>query len=308
MSVVSSTVSPRRKTVQWAGSGYILAAACLWGTTGTVQAFSPAGAGPVSVGAARIVLGGLLLLGIAARRDGLSRLWRRGPATWALLVLGAVCVAVYQVAYFGSVRLTGVATGTVVTIGSGPVFAGLLALLLRQRRLSRRWALSTAGAVLGCGVLVSGGQAAGVAPLGVALALLSGLGYALYATAAAYLINRGEDDPSVLGAMFGGAGLLLAPVLVASAPGWLLTGQGLLIALYLGVVTTTGGYLLYGRGLRTTSAPVGTTLTLAEPAIAAGLGVAVLGEVLGGAALAGLGLLGGSLLLLVLPARKPDVA
>jgi DME family drug/metabolite transporter len=286
----------------------ILLAACLWGTTGTAQALAANGVSPVSVGAARIVLGGGLLLALAGCGTGIRQLAARGRTTWLLLALGAACVAANQTAFFAAVSRTGVATGTIVTIGSGPVFAGLLAAFTGRGRVTTRWILSTLGAVAGSALLVAGGPAAGVEPFGVALALLSGFGYASYATVAGYLIGAGEDDRAVLGALFGGAGLLLLPVLLGSDPGWLLTGHGLALSWYLGAVTTTGAYLLYGRGLRTTPVAAATTLTLAEPAVAALLGLTVLGEQLGAPALTGLALLAGSLLLLLVPAAAPTSA
>jgi DME family drug/metabolite transporter len=297
--------APRRaRPARPGGGGSILLAAALWGTTGTVRTFAPDGAGPVSVGAARIVLGGLLLLAIAAHRGALGRLLRTAtPATWALLALGAGCAAAYQIAFFAAVDRTGVATGTVVTIGSAPAFTGLLSRLTGGAPLSRRWAASTAGAVVGCAALVGGGEAAGIEPLGVALALLSGFTYAAYATTAARLITSGEGDGVVMGAMFGGAGLLLLPVLLASSPVWLATGRGVLVTLYLGVVTTTLGYVLYGRGLRSTPVATAATLTLAEPAVAAVLGLVVLDEHLGAVPIGGLVLLAASLVLLAVPSR-----
>ena len=81
-----------------------------------------------------------------------------------------------------------------------------------------------------------------------------------------------------MGLLFGGAAVLLAPVLAASSPGWVLSGRGLAVVGYLGVVTTALAYLLYGRGLRTLSAPVAVTLGLAEPVVAAILGLVVVGE------------------------------
>ncbi|MGH3389400.1 MAG: DMT family transporter [Actinomadura sp.] len=288
---------------QWSG-GYILLAAALWGTTGTARTFAPDGASPVSVGAARIVLGGLLLLVLAVHRGALRRLARNAtPATWVLLVLGAACAATYQTAFFAALDRTGVATGTVVTIGSAPAFAGLLSRLTGTAALSRRWAASTAGAVAGCAALVGGGQAAGVRPAGVVLALSAGFAYAGYATIAGRLISGGAADRVVMGALFGGAGLLLLPVLLASSPGWLPTGRGVLVTLYLGAVTTTVGYVLFGRGLRRTSAATATTLTLAEPAVAALLGLVLLGERLGAVAVGGLVLLAASLVLLAVPSR-----
>lgn len=295
---VDPVTSARRLT----GSADVVLAAALWGTTGTVRSFLPAG--PVAVGAGRLFVGGAFLFAVALRHGGLRPMLARGARTWLLLLLGSALAAVYQVAFFSSVARTGVATGTVVTIGSGPVFAGVLAWAAGQGAPSRRWLVSTAGAVAGCTALTAGGHAAGVEPLGIALAVLSGFGYAAYATVASFMITRGDDSRSVLGALFACAGALLLPVLLATGPGWLLTGRGAAGALYLGVVTTGVGYLLYGRGLRTTPVAVATTLTLAEPAVAAVLGLVLLHEHLGPVAACGLALLAASLVVLAWPARR----
>ncbi|WP_242892176.1 DMT family transporter [Actinomadura litoris] len=286
------------------GSADILAAASLWGTTGTVATFAD-GASSVSLGAARIVIGGTVLVALAAltRAAGLRRLLS-ARRSWPPLALGAAAIAVYQTAFFVAVARTGVAAGTVVTIGSAPAFTGLIGLVVHRSAPSRRWALATAGAVGGCAALIGGGRDAGIEPVGIALALLAGLAYAAYATAASALISRDEDDRAVAAALFGTAGAVLLPVLLVEPAGWLLTGPGALTALYLGAVTTGGGYVLFTRGLRTTPATTATTLTLAEPAVAAVLGTAVLGEHLGAVALGGLALLAASLVVLVLPARR----
>jgi DME family drug/metabolite transporter len=81
------------------------------------------------------------------------------------------------------------------------------------------------------------------------------------------------------------------------------TGRGLAVAAYLAVLTTALAYLLYARGLRTTAVTTATTLGLAEPGIAAVLGLIVLGEHLTAAGLAGLGVLAVSLVILAWPAR-----
>ncbi|XRQ02954.1 DMT family transporter [Actinomadura welshii] len=281
-------------------------AASLWGTTGTVQAFAD-GSSPFSIAAIRTIVGGLTLLALAAATRhgaGLRRLVgdrRNRP----LIGLGAVAIAVYQTAFFVAAGRTGVAVGTIVTIGSAPVFTGLIGLATRRSVLTARWALATAGAVTGCALLVGGGaRDAGAEPSGIALALLAGLSYAVYATAASVLITRGEEGRAVTGALFGAAAVPLVPVLLAGPSQWLLTGSGALIALYLGVVTTGAGYLLFARGLRTTPAATATTLTLAEPAVAAVLGTVLLDEELGAVAAGGLALLAAGLVVLVAPSPR----
>ncbi|MFG1999944.1 EamA family transporter [Spirillospora sp. NPDC048911] len=294
----------RPAPVRVGGTADILVAACLWGTTGTVRTFVD-GASNVSIAASRIVLGGGLLLAFAVltARAGLVRLLST-HRNRALVALGAVAIAVYQAAFFVAAARTGVAVGTVVTIGSAPAFAGVLGAVTGQARLTPRWLAATGGAVAGCAALVGGGESAGVEPIGVGLALLSGLAYAVYATVASAFISGGEDDRAVVAALFGTAAIVLLPVLATTGPGWMTTPSGALIILYLGGITTAGGYMLFARGLRTTPATTATTLTLAEPAVAAVLGVVVLNEQLGGLALAGLALLAVSLVVLIMPARK----
>jgi drug/metabolite transporter, DME family len=274
----------------------VLAGAAAWGSTGTAAHFAPAGASSASVGAARIALGGLLLLAIAVRtaadRRAVRSLLSGSPRSRGALVLAAAAVSGYQVCFFTSVRVTGVAIGTVVAIGSAPVFTGALSRMTGGPSLDRRWMLATAAAVAGCTVLVTGGRAAGANSGGVLLALAAGLCYAIYAVAAARLISAGRPETAVMGLLFGGAAVLLAPVLATSSPGWLLTGRGIAVTVYLGVVTTVIAYLLYGRGLRTVPAPVAVTLGLAEPVVAAMLGLVVLGERLTATAVAGLVLVG----------------
>jgi drug/metabolite transporter, DME family len=278
----------------------VLAAAAAWGSTGTAAHFAPAGASPASVGAARMAVGGALLLVIAVSTADLRRATGRllagaSERPWLVrlvLVVASGAVAGYQVCFFTAVRLGGVAVGTVVAIGSAPVLTGLLSRLTGGPPLGRRWGVATAAAVIGCVVLVTGGRAIGVRPDAVMLAITAGLCYAVYAVAAGRLIAGGSPEAAVMGLLFGGAALLLAPVLAVSPDGWLVTAKGLVIAGYLGVVTTAAAYLLYGRGLRTVTAPVAVTIGLAEPAVAALLGLVVLGERLTGAAVAGLILIG----------------
>jgi len=298
------------------GAGAVLAAAALWGSTGTVAHFAPRGVSPISIGAARIVVAGLILVLIAlgsrpadaaedSRRGGeFRRLLAVRGADRTALVLGGVAVAGYQICFFSAVRLTGVAIGTVVAIGSGPVFTGLISRVTGAAPLSARWIAATAGAITGCSILLAGGRTAGVQLTGAGLAVVAGLCYACYAVAAAGLITRGRSERSVMAIMFGGGGLVLLPVLLTGPIGWLLSVRGAAVILELSVLATAVAYLLYGYGLRTVQAPVAVTLGLAEPAVASLLAVIVLGERLTGTAAAGLLLVGLALVVLVIPGRR----
>jgi drug/metabolite transporter, DME family len=109
--------------------------------------------------------------------------------------------------------------------------------------------------------------------------------------------------------MFGGGAVLVLPVVLASGMHWLATFRGMAVAVYLAAITTFLAYRLFGRGLRHTPAQIATTLTLAEPATATVLGVALLGERLPILSWAGLSVLAAGLVILALPAgitRRPS--
>jgi DME family drug/metabolite transporter len=300
----------------------VLAAAVLWGTTGTAQALGPHGIDPLFVGAGRLVGGGALLVAFAAaqgwrrsRRAGLAwRPWRgdgrwRRPGTplWRDLLLASGCVAAYQLCFFAGVSRDGVAVGTLIAIGSAPVFTGLVAWLAGQGRPGWLWAAATLLAVGGCAFLVLGGTPGGrgTDAWGVVLALGAGLSYAGYTVGGKRLVTVLSTPTVAMAAIFGAAGALLLPVLIVRSPQP--TGAVTVIA-YLALVPTAVAYVLFGRGLAGLSAPIVATLSLGEPLVASILGVTVLGEAVTWTRLAGAVLIFCGLGLSMLAARAPRVA
>ena len=134
-------------------------------------------------------------------------------------------IAAYQVCFFAAVARTGVAVGTVVAIGSAPMLAGLLGLLLGERP---GWALAARHAAGRCWLhacsILTGGSVQVNAP-GVLLALGAGGSYAVYTMAGKDLLKRQPPDAVNAVAFFGGA-LVLAPVLFFVDLSWLATTAG----------------------------------------------------------------------------------
>jgi DME family drug/metabolite transporter len=312
----------------------VLLAAVCFGTTGTAQAFGPEGASSVSIGAARILIGGGLLAVLAlpgllrARRARRERLNRAAPTagrlpSWLLVAIGGVGVLAYQPAFFLGAAQNGVAVGTVVALGSAPVLTGLLDWALHRRFPGLVWLLATVIATAGV-LLMSGlpaewlgvsgaatGAQAGAAPGTTAAAAISlpgilasvgaGASYAVYTLAAKALLDRDWSPTASMGAVFGTAALLSVPVLVTSDVSRLATPDGVAVVLWLGVVTTAVAYVLFGWGLARLNASTVSTLTLAEPLTATILGVAVLGESLGALSATGLVVLAAGLVVLTAP-------
>lgn len=285
------------------GSGYVLAAGALWGTTGTAQALAPEAADPLVIGALRLTIGGAVLLGLAAVRGEFRR--RVG---WPLLptAVAAVCVAAYQPLFFSGVRATGVALGTVVGIGSSPIISGGLSWLIDGDRPTGRWMIATGLAIMGGILLLTAGVSVEVNLGGVGLAIGAGAVYAVYVAASKRLLEEHSPD-GVIGVVFGLGGMLIAPLLAADSLAWVATPRGMTVTLHLGLLATALAYLLFVRGLRALRADQAVSMSLAEPLTAALLGLLLLGERPGMPAVAGgLLILVGLTVLSIRPAEARD--
>jgi DME family drug/metabolite transporter len=285
---------------------YVVAAATLWGTTGTAQALGPDAASSVAVGATRNVVGAAVLLAVAAaRRQGFARVreLERRP-----LVLAALATAAYQLCLFGGVRLAGVAIGTVVGVGSGPVWGGLVGWIGRGERPSRRWAIATGLALVGAALLAtttSGGEP--VDPLGILLSLGAGLTYALFVLGSKELTDH-HDPQVVMTWAFALSAVVLLPIGLMAGAGPLISREGAPMALWLGVGSLAVAYLLFGRGIVGVAVATATTLSLAEPLTASVLGVTVLDEELTAQTLAGMLLVFAGLAVLAIRGAAPDLS
>ena len=285
------------------GTGHwlVLAAALLWGTTGTAQAFAPAGFDPKVIGALRLLIGGLALLLLALKRQELGS-WR--DWNWLLVLFSGLLTASYQLCFFSAVARTGVAVGTIVGIGSSPIAGGLLGLLFRREKPGKRWFFATFLAICGGSLLgLSGGEIA-VDPFGILLAVGAGASYAAYTLIIKGLLERHTPNAVMAVVVCTGA-ILLAPLLMDCDPTWLLQPRSILVALHLGLATMALSYWLFARGLQQVQVATAVTLSLAEPMTAAILGILVLGEQLNVQAFFGISLVLTGLVLLVLK-RRPQ--
>lgn len=286
------------------GAWLVLLAAVCWGTTGTAQSFAPEGATPLAVGSARILIGGAALLAWALLRRAF-----RSEGRWPIraTLVAAACMAAYQLCFFAAVDRTGVAVGTVVAIGTGPVIAGLLSWIFERTWAGRVWLVSTLLAVGGCAVLGlnTGGVVLDLA--GLMLAVGAGGSYALYTLMSKELVAAQRPE-AAMGVVFGLGALLLLPVALTQDFRWLGEPSGLAVALHLGIVTTAVAYAFFARGLQTTTVANAVTLTLGEPLTAATLGIVLLREPLTRAVLVGMGFVFAGLALLALAARRSATA
>jgi drug/metabolite transporter, DME family len=225
---------------------YLAVAGAAWGTAGAAAdlIYRSSEAGPITVSFWRNVAGLVLLLAVqlirsrggGPRRNGRRRggpgcdgSRRGGPRSGPtrrrrrlsrrdLLVRGqtGLGLAVFQTAYFGAVQSTGLAVGTVVTLGTGPLLIAVGARLVLRERLPRGGVAAMAAALGGLVILVLGHPGGTVRPLGIALALLSSAGYAQSALTARW---AGRAEPAGDAGAAGGAAGAGGPRAAAGAAG-----------------------------------------------------------------------------------------
>ncbi|MBU3008309.1 EamA family transporter [Cobetia amphilecti] len=314
------------------GSLAVLFAALLWGTTGTAAHFNQ-NVSPLATGAFAMGVGGLLQAVIARPNImgclGLLMAQKR----WVLL--GAVCVVIYPLAFYSSMHLAGVAIGTVITIATAPLAAAILERLFGHHRLTLSWYISLALGIAGVVMMAMGetathgGDIATVSAVsvggdpmatgiesvpdadwqrlgGIVLGIIAGTTYAAYSLIARRMMDHGTHARAAMGSLFGVAGIALIAGLglsmLVADPRLFATPGNTSVALYMALVPMFLGYIAFGYGLKTVAASKATLLTLFEPLVAALLAVTIVGEHIAPLGWLGMALIAVCLLIQVKPA------
>lgn len=263
----------------------VIIAAVLWGTTGSAQALAPSQAHPIAIGALRMLVGGSILFVYVL----LSKKFQYKNMNKIAVLFASFSIAFYQPLFFMSVKLTGVAFGTVLAIGSAPIFAGILD-LLKTNEIKKNWLYATLISIMGCVLLFLGQGQMRIDLFGALLALFAGMSYAIYVHSSGILL-KDSNVASVNGIVFFGSGLILLPSLFFMDLDWVMTLNGVLVIAHLGIISTAVAYTLFAFALVRISSPEAVTLTLVEPLTAAMLGFFLLKEELSVISLLGIGLM-----------------
>ncbi|WP_059020706.1 DMT family transporter [Vibrio coralliirubri] len=266
------------------GTLAILFASILWGTTGTAASFAP-DLSPLAIGAFSMGVGGLMQAGLAYRKILFA--FDKFLQNKKLLAVSALALAVYPLAFYSSMKLSGVAIGTVVSIATAPFFSALLECLIsKKHNINKRWLTSFAIGVVGIGLLVFS-ESSSVSEsgddlklLGIALGLLAGLCYAIYSWATKALIDKGIKSQAAMGSIFGLGAMLLLPTLWFTGENLFSSQINVLVISYLTLIPQCLGYIAFSFGLRHVTASSANLLTLFEPVVAAVLAVCVVGELI----------------------------
>ncbi|MFD9073592.1 DMT family transporter [Streptomyces lasiicapitis] len=286
------------------GLAYLGIAGAAWGTAGAAASlvFSDSDMGPVALSFWRCAGGFLLLLVVRLLRTHRTAASVRTERTERVVVslprrsrvlritVTGVALAVFQTAYFAAVEATGLAVGTVVTLGAGPVLIALGARFALGERLGLGGICAVGGALAGLAVLFVGGGDAAVRPWGVAFALISAAGYALMTLLTRWWGRDGGTDASDTTVWaFAVVSLCLLPLAAVEGlvPHTAEPARVLGCLVYIAAVPTALAYALYFAGAAAVRSATVSVIMLLEPVSAAVIAVTLLGEELNTATVAG---------------------
>ena len=261
------------------GYGLALLAAVLWATIGLFySALANYGLPLVTIVFFRVAIAAsVLLLALVWRRRSWLRLERRDLLLF--LAFGLFGVATFYVVYIYAVTLVGVGVSAVLMY-TAPVWVMLFGTLFLGERLT--W--PKGGALLlacgGCVLVARVHDLANVRSnlLGVLTGFAAGFTYGLY-TVFSKIAQRRYTTWTTLAYALGLGSLFLLPLQSPTALADALTTPSvLLLLLTLGVVPTLAGGVAFNAALRLLPASEASIIATVEPAIAALLGWAFLGE------------------------------
>ncbi|UFS58618.1 DMT family transporter [Subtercola endophyticus] len=227
----------------------------------------------------------------------------RAPLAGLLwVVVGSACIAGYPLLFYASLTFGSIATCTVVSLGSAPVFAALVERTLDGKRLSLPWLAGTIVAIIGVALLAFGSSRSAEAPatnlpVAIALATAAGLAYTFQAYSSRRLMALGASPTAAMGALFGGGSIILVPLMFALGAPLVMSWNAFAVGLYFALLPVCAAYILYAKGLRLVPASLATTFSLSDPAVAAILAVLVLGERITAAGWIGIAVVAGGILL-----------
>jgi drug/metabolite transporter (DMT)-like permease len=246
------------------------------GAAAVFARFALTASGPLAVSAARLTLGALPLVVLAALRGRLKPI--EGGAERRLAFAGAL-LALHFATWIASLDFASVAISTLL-VCSTPVWTEAFA-VLRRRSVDPYAAASIVGALAGVAIVVGVPDRAN-SPLGIVLALAGAIAIAAYLIVVRG-IDRRYDTLAVTARTYAYAAVLLAAGALFThdhlPPTGDLRAWGGILAMAL--LSQLFGHTALNAAVRVLSATLVSTMTLLEPVIAAVLAAWLFGEGLG---------------------------
>ncbi len=260
----------------------VLAAACLWGTTGMfIRRFNEMGLTSLQIVFLRAVVTALCMLAVILLTDR-SLIRVRLRDLWLFMGNGILSLLFFNFCYFRTIEVSSMGIAATLLYTS-PAFVALMSTWLFKEKFTGRTALALlldfAGAVLVSGV-VTGGQLLTLP--GLLLGLASGFFYALYSIFTRFALVRGYHSVTItfytfLFTSLGGA-IIADHGEIAASVGQHGASVLWFVCLY-ALVTTVLPYTFYNTGLQKVENSYASVIASIELVCAAAFGLIAFGEV-----------------------------
>lgn len=274
------------------GALFVALGYLIFSTNGMWMILAPSGATPFSLSAFRMGIGACLLLcflKLSKARFSFST-WN-----WKAIALYTGGTFAFQISFYHAVLAAGISVGTMVAVGTTPIFAGILSLIFLKKNPSRLWVLSTAIALMGLTLLSDSLE--GLSLKTLFYPVLAGFfsGASLLAGPSATKHHNALEVASVCATLIA---LYMLPFFFLYPIDWVLSCRELMCVLILGFVNTFCGYFFIFKGFKSTDPATASSMTLIEPVGASLIGIVCFKEPCTPVSLLGLALILGAISLL----------
>lgn len=263
------------------GSIYLTLAASIWGGMYVVVKVVVAVIPPLELVWLRylIAIVALMIIGFLTRQK-----WRMEKRYYLIIIaIGIIGNAISIVAQETGTMLSTAQMGAIIT-SSTPAFMVIFARLLLKERLTMKKGLSVSLATIGVFLIVGIGDLDLTSKLGGIALLIAALTWA-FMSVLVKLLPSDYSQIVVTTYSIAVALIVLTPFVLPSLQGINISEWGhpsiLGGLLYLGIISTAGGFLLWNRGLQLLNASSGGIFFFFQPVVGATLGWIILGENIG---------------------------
>ena len=131
-----------RSSFGFLGIALAASAAILWGSAGTAQSFIEGELSPYWVGALRLFFAVCFfwpLLCLNHKKSTAASASSIAVPYPVLVLMAGLAMAFFNLGFFNSVKIAGIALGSCTIIGSAPVWAGVIETIVYKKRPNRMW-------------------------------------------------------------------------------------------------------------------------------------------------------------------------
>ncbi|MCI5896994.1 MAG: EamA family transporter [Candidatus Aphodousia sp.] len=245
----------------------VVGAALSWGSIGLVQSFAQDSIPAFWIATLRLSIAAVFfLLYSCLAPGGLSFRFRIFKPIYLWVIFASLCLIANNVSFIFGVRSTGIAIGSVVTIGSAAIWAGVLSSALLHKEPNKNWWVGAILATVGAAVMViSQAYSWQVSFQGLVSCLFAGLCYAVFSVCSQRVVREVSVTTGNLSIFIVAGGLaLILSLLLVPLPAVLRVTDWFVFG-YLGVIATGVAFLLYNRALLSLNVRTAVTLTLFDP-------------------------------------------